>query len=196
VAVLFRTSVHGVSWVAALSPVAVACRLGRGVGCWAGGSAGRAQVRAAALDRSGRTRCRKTASCWRPCCRDAGGCRKGVTTLSKARTCRGKVQGKNLQGRRRGEVWQQRNRGAGGDARRAMASIRGCAGGRAGARGKARAGYVGSRDATQTVSGRFYMGTGARVQGEGGVQKKQTGTGVRLADFYRAKHAASTWHAR
>jgi hypothetical protein len=78
-----------------------------------------------------------------------------------------------------------------------MASVRGCAGGgRAGARGKARAGYVGSRDATQTVSGRFYIGTGARVQGEGGVQKKQTGTGVRLADFYRAKHPASTWHAR
>jgi hypothetical protein len=32
-------SVHSVSWVAALSHVAVASRLGRGAGCWAGGSA-------------------------------------------------------------------------------------------------------------------------------------------------------------
>jgi hypothetical protein len=32
-------SVHSVSWAAALSPVAVTCRLGRGAGCWAGGNA-------------------------------------------------------------------------------------------------------------------------------------------------------------
>jgi hypothetical protein len=37
------------------------------------------------------------------------------------------------------------------------------------------------------VSGKFYIGAGARAQGEGGVQKKQIGTGARLADFYRAK---------
>jgi hypothetical protein len=28
------------------------------------------------------------------------------------------------------------------------------------------------------------MGAGARAPGEGGVQKKQIGTGARLADFY------------
>jgi hypothetical protein len=37
---------------------------------------------------------------------------------------------------------------------------------------------VGSRDVMQRVSGRFYMGAGARAQGEGGVQKKQIGTGL------------------
>jgi hypothetical protein len=87
----------------------------------------------------------------------------------------------------------RRCRGRAGAGRRrswwpAAAPVRECEGRRrAGTRGKSRAGYVGSRDATQTVLGRFYMGTGARVQGEGGVQKKQTGAGVRLADFYRAQ---------
>jgi hypothetical protein len=90
----------------------------------------------------------------------------------------------------------RRCRGRAGAGRRrswwpAAAPVRGCEGRRrAGTRGKFRAGYVGSRDAMPTVSGRFYMGTGARVQGEGGVQKKQTGAGVRLADFYRAKRSA------
>jgi hypothetical protein len=47
---------------------------------------------------------------------------------------------------------------------------------------------VGSRNTMHRVSGRFYMGAGARAQGEGSVQKKQIGTGARLANFYRAKH--------
>jgi hypothetical protein len=75
-----------------------------------------------------------------------------------------------------------------------------CAGHTAGrrrkSRGEARPGYVGSRDALQRVSARFYMHAGARAQGEGGVQKKQIGTGARLMDFYRAKHPGSMWHAR
>jgi hypothetical protein len=53
--------------------------------------------------------------------------------------------------------------------------------------GEARAGYLGSRDLMKRVSGRFYMGARARAQREGGVQKNQIGTGVRLVDFYRAK---------
>jgi hypothetical protein len=53
--------------------------------------------------------------------------------------------------------------------------------------GKARAGYVGRRKAMRRVSSRFYIGAGARAQGEGGVQNNQIGTGARLADFYRAK---------
>jgi hypothetical protein len=46
-----------------------------------------------------------------------------------------------------------------------------------------RAGYMGSRNAMHRVSGRFYMGAGARAQGEGGVQKKQIGTGGSTRGF-------------
>jgi hypothetical protein len=60
--------------------------------------------------------------------------------------------------------------------------------GRAGKDVEVRAGYLGRRNAMRRVSGRFYIGAGARAQGEGGVQKKQIGTGARLVDFYRTKH--------